>query len=54
MEFQQTNEQIPTIDLNPDNKVFTICNQGVANGFGDMFFNIRDPTFAQKNDPVKQ
>ena len=30
------------------------CNEGIANGFGAMFFNIRDPSFRQTNQPVKQ
>lgn len=33
---------------------FAACNQGVANGFGAAFFNIRDPNFNQTNTPVKQ
>jgi hypothetical protein len=33
---------------------FAACNQGVANGFGAMFFNIRDPNFNQTNTPIKQ
>ena len=37
-----------------DANAFALCNQGVANGFGPMFFNIRDPTFTQQNVPVKQ
>lgn len=40
----------PSLDPN----VFAACNQGVANGFGAMYFNIRDPTHTQKNVPVKQ
>ncbi len=37
-----------------DPNIFMACNQGISNGFGDMFFNIRDPNFTQKNVPVKQ
>jgi hypothetical protein len=40
------------MQLNPN--TFAACNEGLANGFGAMFFNIRDPTFKQTNDPIKQ
>lgn len=33
---------------------FNACNEGIANGFGAMFFNIRDPSFKQTNQPIKQ
>ena len=32
-----------------DYGAFAACNQGLSNGFGAMFFNIRDPNFTQKN-----
>ena len=38
----------------PDYGAFANCNQGLANGFGPMFFNVRDPSFNKKNTPVKQ
>jgi hypothetical protein len=40
------------ISYNPN--TFAACNQGIANGFGAMFFNVRDPSFTQQNIPVKQ
>lgn len=30
-----------------------VCNEGIGNGFGNMFFNIRDPNFGKTNEPVK-
>ena len=45
-------------DLEPsspiDPQIFKTCHQGIADGFGEMFFNLRDPTFTQKNVPVRQ
>ncbi len=37
----------PTLDP------FMACNQGIANGFGAMFYNMRDPTVQKSNLPVK-
>ena len=45
----------PQMQPNPFNQpntnygAFAACNQGLSNGFGAMFFNIRDPNFTQKN-----
>jgi hypothetical protein len=33
---------------------FNTCNQGIANGFGAMFFNMRDTTVQRSNVPVRQ
>lgn len=43
---------MPPPPMNPN--AFMACNEGIANGFGAMFFNIRDPGFTQKNVPIKQ
>jgi hypothetical protein len=32
---------------------FMACNQGIANGFGAMFYNMRDQTIQKSNLPVK-
>lgn len=37
-----------------DANAFAACNEGLANGFGAMFFNVRDPNFTQTNVPIKQ
>ncbi len=37
----------------PNQDYFAACNQGISNGFGAMFFNMRDPTFRQTNVPIK-
>lgn len=50
--FAQNNEMMTPAPLNAN--AFMACNQGVANGFGAMFFNIRDPSFTQTNQPIKQ
>jgi hypothetical protein len=39
---------------NFDPDAFAQCNQGIANGFGPMFFNLRDPTFIKTNAPTEQ
>jgi hypothetical protein len=63
---QQANEGLPTIDYATNENLvmnggaplsinaFHACNEGIANGFGAMFFNIRDPAFLKTNQPVKQ
>lgn len=33
---------------------FAACNEGIAAGFGPMFFNMRDPNLGKTNHPVKQ
>jgi len=52
------NQNLAPNPLNSDQNLnqfsFNLCNEGIANGFGPMFFNLRDPTFVQKNDPIKQ
>ena len=49
------NQPPPPMAPNPYNTgAFGQINQGVANGFGPMFFNVRDPNFTQRNDPIKQ
>lgn len=38
----------------PSQNYFMNINQGIGNGFGPMFFNLRDPVAAKTNDPIKQ
>jgi hypothetical protein len=33
---------------------FATCNGGIANGFGEMFYNMRDPTFQSTHSNVPQ
>ena len=41
-------------DQTLQNNPFNTCNEGISNGFGPMFFNIRDPSFNKTNIPVPQ
>ena len=45
---------MPMDGMQPALANFAACNEGIANGFGAMFFNVRDPAFTQTNQPVKQ
>ena len=53
--YQPNHMNQPQMQPNPFNQpntnygAFAACNQGLSNGFGAMFFNIRDPNFTQKN-----
>lgn len=42
------------IENSSNRNAFINCNQGIANGFGAMFFNLRDPNFKQTNQPIKK
>ena len=42
------------VNNNVDPVSFNACNEGIANGFGAMFFNLREPGFTRTNDPVKK
>ena len=45
---------MPMDGMQPALANFAACNEGIANGFGAMFFNIRDPAFTQTNHPAKR
>lgn len=39
--------------MNVDANHFQACNDGLAQGFGAMFFNMRDPNSGKTNQPIK-